>query len=242
MAEDIYTKPGSQVIPVPDSSMPLAKGVSQKPLFSNEDVSLRQLDIEALHALPPGNLDADRYYVVLQGNVAVNGPSDNAEVITTDDAEYLLPKEALAYIPRRTDAAARIRADEAGASVLEIEMRNPQGQPKLLKLEQGTWLDEEILVIRKEDAFAYIPAHHEKTSNHCLLINDDIEILLSRIDVGGGADVHTHYKENQCTYIMNPTPSKLLHYPMGVEHGGIVDIPDRHDLVLIYFPPMGEYL
>jgi len=240
LAEDIYAKPGSQVIPVPETGEPIAKGVSQRPLFANEDISLRQLDIAGLHSLPAGNLNGDRYYVVLRGNVAVNGASENGEA--SGNAQYLLAEEALAYIPRQSDAAGRLQADGAGASMLEIEMRNPGAEPKLLKLEQGTWLDEQILVIRKEDAFAYIPAHHEKTYNHCLLINEDIEILLSCIEVGGGADVHTHHGENQCTYIMNPGPSKVLHYPMGVEHGGIVNIADRHDLVLIYFPPMGEYL
>jgi len=125
---------------------------------------------------------------------------------------------------------------------LEVQILNPKAKPKSLKLDQGIWIDEQLLITEKSKSRAYIPDHHVNTSNHCLFINDDIEILLSCIDVGGGADVHTHEGEDQCTYVINPAPSKLLYYPKGVEHGGIVNIEKRHDLVLMYFPPQGECL
>jgi len=125
---------------------------------------------------------------------------------------------------------------------LEVELVSPKAKPRALKLEQGTWLDEQLLIMSKEQAFPYIPADHDNTSNHCLFINDDIEVLLSCIEVGGGAEVHTHEGEDQCTYVRNPAPAKLLYYPKGIEHGGITNIPARHDLVLIYFPPKAECL
>jgi len=242
MSQDIYTKPGSLVLPVPEKSEPLAQGISQKPLFENAQIMLRQLDVEASCALPKAKVDGDRYYVVLQGGLTVNIPRDNDAEPADGGGCRSLAKEALAYVPRQSDATGWLYAGQAGTSVLEIEIRGPKAAPEHLKLTQGTWLNDQILIINKNEAFAYIPAHHDKTSNHCLLINDDIEVLLSCIEIGGGADVHTHHGENQWTYIMDPKPSKLLHYPMGVQHGGIVDIADRHDLVLIYSPPMGEYL
>jgi len=237
MNEDIYKKPGSLVITLPEEAEPIAEGVSQKPLFENAEVAIRQLQLNAEQTLPQGNLAHDRFYVVLHGKITINELQENtgSEGINTS-----LDVESLVYIPRQTDAASRLRAEHADALLLEVELLNPKAKPQALKLEQGTWLDQQLL--HKEQAMPYDPAHHDNTSNHCLFLNDDIEVLLSRIDVGGGADVHTHEGEDQCTYVRNPAPAKLLYYPKGVEHGGITDIPERHDLVLVYFPPKAECL
>jgi len=240
MNTDIYSKPGALVVDLPDSALPLADGVSQKPLFENAEIAIRQLQLKATHALPKGNLACDRFYIVLHGELTIN--QSEASTNDGDSPQTTLGEEALVYIPRQTDAAERLSAGRDDVALLEVELVSPKAKPRALKLEQGTWLDEQLLIMSKEQAFPYIPADHDNTSNHCLFINDDIEVLLSCIEVGGGAEVHTHEGEDQCTYVRNPAPAKLLYYPKGIEHGGITNIPARHDLVLIYFPPKAECL
>jgi len=242
MNTDIYSKPGALVVELPDNALPLAEGVSQKPLFENAEIAIRQLQLIASHTLPKGNLACDRFYIVLHGELTINPVEASGSANDTDSLGTTLGEEALVYIPRQTDAAERLSAGRADVTLLEVELLSAKAKPRALKLDQGTWLDEQLLIVSKEQAFPYIPAEHDNTSNHCLFINDDIEVLLSCIEVGGGADVHTHEREDQCTYVRNPAPAKLLYYPKGVEHGGITNIPARHDLVLIYFPPKAECL
>jgi len=240
MNTDIYSKPGGLVVDLPNSAQPLADGVSQKPLFKNTGIAIRQLQLEASHALPKGNLSCDRFYIVLHGELNID-PSD-AGAKDINSPQTTLGEEALVYIPQGADAATRLHAERADVTLLEVELLSPKAKPQTLKLDQGVWLDDQFLIVSKEQAMPYIPAHHTNTSNHCLFLNDDIEVLLSCIEVGGGADVHTHEGEDQYTYVRNPAPGKLLHYPMGVEHGGASDMPVRHDLVLIYAPPKAECL
>jgi len=238
MNEDIYSKPGSIIIDLPEQAQPLANGVSQKPLYGNADISIKQLQLKASHTLPEGNLACDRFYIVLHGELKIDPPDAN----DINSPQTTLGEEALVYIPQGTNAAIRLHAERVDVTLLEVELLSPKAKPQTLKLDQGVWLDDQFLIVSKEQAMPYIPAHHTNTSNHCLFLNDDIEVLLSCIEVGGGADVHTHEGEDQYTYVRNPAPGKLLHYPMGVEHGGASDMPVRHDLVLIYAPPKAECL
>jgi len=236
MKKDFYYKPGSSVVNVPEDAEPLSNGVSQKPIFENDKIAIRQLQLKALQNLPQGNLSYGRFYIVLKGNVTV----DKGDEDTT--ALHNLSQNGLVYIPQKVDAATRLRAGQSEAQILEVQMLNPKTEAQSLRLKQGIWVDQQFMVIEKTQAKAYVPAHHDNTFNHCLLINDDIEILHSCIDVGGGADVHAHEHEDQCTYVMEPAPSKLLYYPMGVQHGGITNIEKRHNMILMYFPPQGECL
>jgi len=240
MEKSFYYKPGSQVITVPEDIEIVTDGLSQKQLLKNAEISVTQLHLSALQALPEGASDYDRFYIVLDGEILVK-PASN-EAANSSSALHTLTKEALVHIPRKIDCASRLRAGQTDALLLEVQIPKPKAKPKSLKLDQGIWIDEQFLIIEKLKSRPYIPDHHVNTSNHCLFINDDIEILLSCIDVGGGADVHTHEGEDQCTYVIEPAPSKLLYYPKGVQHGGITNIEKRHDLILMYFPPQGECL
>jgi len=242
MTKSMYYKPGSQVIAVPENAEKLTENVSQKLLFKNAEIIIKQLHLKAQSALPEDTSSGDRFYVVLHGDITINEASDKAEPTKPGAHLHTLAQESLIYIPRNIEAAGRLHADTTDAVLLEVEYLNPKAKPQLLKLAQGTWVDEQFMFITKAQAKSYIPAHHDNTANRCLFINDDIEVLLSCIDVGGGADTHTHEKEDQCTYVIEPTPSKLLYYPKGVEHGGLKDMAERHDLVLMYFPPQGECL
>jgi len=236
MKKDFYYKPGSSVVNVPEDATPLSDGVSQKPIFENDKIAIRQLQLKVLKNLPKGETSYSRFYIVLNGNVTIDkGDNDPA-------ALHILSENGLVYIPQNVDAATRLRAGQSEAQILEVQILNPKTNAQSLKLEQGTWVDQQFMVIEKAQAKTYVPAHHVNTFNHCLLINDDIEILHSCIDVGGGADVHAHENEDQCTYVMEPAPSKLLYYPMGVQHGGITKIEKRHNMILMYFPPQGECL
>jgi len=236
MNNNIYSKPGSLVISVPEDTNPLSNGVSQKPIFENDKIAIRQLQLQALQSLPQGNLSYGRFYIVLSGNITIDKGADDATNL------YNLSQNGLVYIPQKIDSATRLRAGQSEAQILEVQILNPTAEAQSLKLEQGKWIDQQFMIIEKAQAKTYVPAHHDNTFNHCLLINDDIEIIHSCIDVGGGADVHTHEDEDQCTYIMEPSPSKLLYYPMGVQHGGITNIEKRHNMILMYFPPQGECL
>jgi len=240
MKTEFYYKPGSQIVTVPVDSKIIDEGLSQKPLLINSEIAVKQLQLTALHSLPKGSSPYDRFYIVLDGELLVDPTSTDSK--DSGAALYTLTKEALVHIPRKIDTAIRLKAGQSDTLLLEVQILNPKAKLKSLKLDQGIWIEEQLLITEKSKSRAYIPDHHVNTSNHCLFINDDIEILLSCIDVGGGADVHTHEGEDQCTYVINPAPSKLLYYPKGVEHGGIVNIEKRHDLVLMYFPPQGECL
>jgi len=240
MDTDFYYKPGSQVIVVPEDRDILAKGLSQKPLLKNSEIAVAQLQLTAFQTLPQGHSPYDRFYIVLDGKVMVD--QTPSEAVNSNVALYTLTKEDLIHIPRKVEATSRLRAGQNDALLLEVQILDPKAEPKSLKLDQGIWIDEQFLIVEKSKSRTYIPDHHVNTSNHCLFINNDIEILLSCIDVGGGADVHTHEGEDQCTYVIGPAPSKLLYYPKGVQHGGLMNIEKRHDLVLMYFPPQGECL
>jgi len=240
MEQEFYYKPGSQVITVPENKEIVAPGLSQKLLLKNSEISVAQLQLAALQNLPKEHSNYDRFYIVLEGEILVNPASTHAK--QSSSALHTLIKEDLIHIPREIDGCSRLSAGQDETLLLEVQILDPKAKPKSLKLDQGIWIDEQFLIIEKSKSLPYIPDHHVNTSNHCLFINDDIEILLSCIDVGGGADVHTHDGEDQCTYVIDPAPSKLLYYPKGVQHGGIVNIEKRHDLILMYFPPQGECL
>jgi len=240
MEKEFYFRPGSQVIPVPEESDIVAEGLSQKQLLKNAEISVTQLRLSASKALPIQPSVYDIFYIVLEGEILVNAASNDSE--NSSSVLHTLSKEALIHIPRKVDCTSRLKAGLNDTLLLEVQILDPKAKPKSLKLDQGIWIDEQFLVIEKSNSQPYIPDHHVNTSNHCLFINEDIEILLSCIDVGGGADVHTHESEDQCTYVIDPVPSKLLYYPKGVQHGGITNIEKRHDLILMYFPPQGECL
>jgi len=179
MEKSFYYKPGSQVITVPEDIEIVTDGLSQKQLLKNAEISVTQLHLSALQALPEGASDYDRFYIVLDGEILVN-PASN-EAANSSAALHTLTKEALVHIPRKIDCASRLRAGQTDALLLEVQIPKPKAKPK----SEG---------------------------------------------------------EDQCTYVIEPAPSKLLYYPKGVQHGGITNIEKRHDLILMYFPPQGECL
>jgi len=200
MEQEFYYKPGSQVITVPENKEIVAPGLSQKPLLRNSEVSVAQLQLAALQNLPEEHSNYDRFYIVLEGKLFVNPMSNDAT--KSSSTLHTLTKEDLIYIPRKINGCSRLSAGQNEVLLLEVQILDPKAKPKSLKLDQGIWIDDQFLIIEKSKSRPYIPDHHVNTSNHCLFINDDIEILLSCIDVGGGADVHTHEGEDQCTYVI----------------------------------------
>jgi len=163
MNTDIYSKPGAVIVDLPEQAQPLANGVSQKPLFENAEIAIRQLQLKASRALPKGNLSGDRFYIVLHGELTINPPKASASTNDSDSPQTTLGEEALVYIPRQTDAAERLSANGANVTLLEVELLSPKAKPQTLKLDQGTWLDEQLLIVNKEQAMPYIPAHHTNT-------------------------------------------------------------------------------
>jgi len=226
MNDDIYQKPGGLVISVTDIEAEAYAGVLQQKLYQNEELAINRLQLNALASLPVRNVASDRFYVVLHGGIVVSG----------DDMKSRdLGEESMIAIPRDIDVGQRIAAGSEGVTLLELQMLKLKKESLLS--EQGVWVDQKILLVNKQEINSYEPKQHTNTINHCLFLNEELEVLISCIEEGGGADTHVHPTQNQYTYVRNPEPARLLHYPKGVVHGGLSDAPNRHDLVVIFSPP-----
>jgi len=226
MSDDIYDKPGGSVIQVADVATEIHGGIVQQQLCQNEEVAITRLQLKQSEVLPSRHAANDRFYVVLKGHITISGD---------DMTRHDLAEECLVAIPQDTDAGQRVTAGADGAVLLELRMLKPMQDS--LASKQGVWVDQKVLLVDKQQVNAYEPDKHTNTVNHCLFLNEDVEVLISCIEVGGSADTHMHPTQEQYTYVANPEPSKVLHYPKGVVHGGITDLPVRHDLVVIYTPP-----
>jgi len=226
MKDDLYDRPGGEVIQIDDIRTSLRDGTLEQQIRQQKDLTINRLQLPAMASLPLRNISTDRFYVVLSGGVTITGGDTSGREIH---------EESLFALPRGVDPGERIASTSVGATLLEIQRSSPQGETIISR--QSEWLDREVLVVPKSAVKGYEPEKHKNTTNHTLFLNDHIEILISRIDVGGGADEHIHPTQEQFTYVRNPEPCKLLHYPQGVVHGGQNNMLLRHDLVLIFSPP-----
>jgi quercetin dioxygenase-like cupin family protein len=98
-----------------------------------------------------------------------------------------------------------------------------------------------IRIIRPEDVPSYPPAGHFNTTNRCLFLNENVEIIEGLIESGGGAQRHFHDEHEQILYVLEGTDTPLLiYYPKGTPHGTEGGISTRLKLLVIYSPPLGE--
>jgi quercetin dioxygenase-like cupin family protein len=98
-----------------------------------------------------------------------------------------------------------------------------------------------IRIIRPEDVPSYSPAGHFNTTNRCLFLNEQVEIIEGVIESGGGAKRHFHQEHEQILYVLEGTGTSLLiYYPKGTPHGTEGGISTRLKLLVIYSPPLGE--
>jgi len=123
-------------------------------------------------------------------------------------------------------------------SLLDIA---PQVEDRSLLPSSDTDHADSIRIIKPEDVPSYPPAGHFNTTNRCLFLDEDVEIIEGVIESGGGAKRHFHQEHEQMLYVLEGTGTPLLiYYPKGTPHGTEGGISTRLKFLVIYSPPLGE--
>ncbi|MDD9940718.1 MAG: cupin domain-containing protein [Myxococcales bacterium] len=94
--------------------------------------------------------------------------------------------------------------------------------------------------VRPEEVPPYEPAGHAKTTNRCLYIDDELEVIEGFIDAGGGAERHYHEHNEQVLYLLEAREPLLIHYPRRAPHGTGGGLKEALKLLVVYAPPLGE--
>ena len=205
-----------------------------KQVVKTKRLTISQLLITQSANLPLEISEKASIYIVLDGQVTIGNSVDS----------YDLKKGALIYFPSGVRTRIKVQSPRVEFLVVEVLESTGNGQPLR---EYGTWVEScgpegRVFIVQPEDPPAYEPANHSATTNRCLFINDDVEVIRGKINAGGGADKHAHEGFEQMTYVIEPREANLLVYiPPGVAHGG-EKYEVSLDLLVIYSPSYRESL
>lgn len=200
---------------------------SRKRLLESESLEIDQTRIA-------GSADGEDYGVcatirlayVLQGR----------GVLRVDDADSSFGKGDLVVVPAGVRWGQQLSVQSDELVMLEIAPRTGAGEADA----SGVRPDASIRVVRPGDVQPYEPAGHAKTTNRCLFVDNQLEVIQGFIDRGGGADRHFHERNEQALYVLNAPDPLLIHYPRCTPHGTGGGITDPLELLVIYSPPLGE--
>ncbi len=200
---------------------------SRKRLLASESLEIEQTRIA-------GSGDGEDYGV--HATVRLAYVLHGRGVLRLDDADSTFGTGDLIVVPAgvRWGRQLSIQSDEL--VMLEIAARSHVGEA----IATGVRSVESLRVVRPGDVEPYAPAGHAKTTNRCLFVDDQLEVIEGFIERGGGADRHFHQHNEQALYVLNAPDPLLIHYPPRAPHGTGGGITDPLELLVIYAPPLGE--
>ncbi len=203
-------------------------GVAVRKILQTDRVIVEQLTFSSAQTLTLGR-GKQNIYVILSGTGGLKLGQVGCE----------LSRATLLFIPSEEGCEVTLEPTSEELAILALEVNGGNSEKRLR--EYGSWVDEKLLIVQPDDPVAYSPANHNKTVNHRLFIDEEIEVLRGQLGKGGGAGRHSHESQEQFTYVMEPSPPQLIYTPPGVPHGGNV-LDTDFDLLVIYSPPYRESL
>ena len=225
-------EPKAQYIAVNEIEYQLLRGHTRtfrKHLLTTENLKIDQTVIK-------GSGDAEEYGVsnINRARYVLDGKATLTEGVSTTE----IGPGHLIIIPPGLPWGANLFVNSKQFLTLDIARR--VGIPGDVSLPDPGRVNH-IRIIDPEDVPPYQPAGHAKTTNRCLFIEEQMEIIEGMIESGGGADRHIHKNNEQMLYTLGGlTDPLLIYYPRGAPHGTGGSVSDPLKLLVIYAPPLGE--